>query len=365
MALVIRKMSAGDYEAVRPMLIGIQNVHATARPDQFLMCQEWKQEDYLSLIADKQTFLALWDGKVAGYCVLAEKCFDGSDGIAAPHTLGMVEDLYVKPEMRRHGIGEALLTAAKEKAEELGLQHFELKVWTFNTGAMHLYEKFGFHAKNICMELPLPKEEWQRIDRQRLTKILQVELAGQQDSAGRGLWTADHCVRVSKLVLELRQAEHFDSSMDDLLFTAALFHDVSHDAAPHETHGAAGAERMRCLLSGEVEPSLLEQAAGIVTEHDDRRPDDGRSTAFHLVQDADMLDHFGTLRIWANYTYAALHKRNLKDSLVLLQKAQVKKEFYLSLLHFQAAQEAFCKRIDEEQKFLMDAENECCGKLLG
>lgn len=123
MALVIRKMSADDYEAVRPMLIGIQNVHATARPDQFLMCQEWKQEDYLRLAADKQTFLALQDGKAAGYCVLAEKRFDGSNGIAAPHTLGIVEDLYVKPEMRRHGIGEALLTAAKEKTEGLDFQY--------------------------------------------------------------------------------------------------------------------------------------------------------------------------------------------------------------------------------------------------
>lgn len=214
------------------------------------------------------------------------------------------------------------------------------------------------------MELPLQREKRQQIDRQRLTEILQDELAGQQDSAGRGLWTADHCVRVSKLVLELRQAEHLESSMDDLLFTAALFHDVSHDAAPHETHGAVGADRMRDLLFGEVEPNLLEQAAEIVAEHDDRHPDDGRSTAFHLVQDADMLDHFGTLRIWANYTYAALHKRNLKDSLVLLQQAQARKGLYLSLLHFQTAQEAFCQRIEEEQKFLMDAENECCGRLL-
>ena len=44
------------------------------------------------------------------------------------------------------------------------------------------------------------------IDRTALIQILRQELAGQPDRAGRGKWTAEHCVRVAKLAVALRQA---------------------------------------------------------------------------------------------------------------------------------------------------------------
>lgn len=153
MPVTVRPMTALDYEAAAPMFADIQNIHAAARPDQFVVCGGFSRENFKEILSDKFTFLAEADGQPAGYCVMAEKHFDGKDGIAAAHSLAFVEDLFVKAEFRRQGIGELLMRTMQHKAHERGLEHFELKVWRFNKEAVRLYEKLGFQPKYFCMEL--------------------------------------------------------------------------------------------------------------------------------------------------------------------------------------------------------------------
>ena len=201
------------------------------------------------------------------------------------------------------------------------------------------------------------------LNRQELDTVLSAELAGQQDSAGRGEWTLDHCRRTARLVLTLRQAVGETAALDELLYTAALFHDVSHDTAAHENHCAEGARRFRELLAGKVPPQLLEQAAAIIAVHDDRCPQDGRSAAAHLVQDADMLDHFGATRVWADFGFAARHGRDYDASLARLELVQAKRERYLTLLHFEVSRRELCKRLDFEAAFTAFARAQSCGEL--
>ena len=61
------------------------------------------------------------------------------------------------------------------------------------------------------------------MNQKELTAILQKELEGQQDIAGRGVWTVDHCIRVSHLVLKLRKAVGASAKLDSLLFVAGFF----------------------------------------------------------------------------------------------------------------------------------------------
>lgn len=154
MSVTVRLMTAKDYEAAAPMLCGIQNVHAKSRPDQFVICNEFSREKFEKTLAESYAFLAEADGKPAGYCIMTEKHFDGKEGITVPHSLAFVEDLFVKSEFRRQGIGELLMKTMQDKAKERKLEHFELKVWCFNKGAIHLYEELGFRPKYLCMELP-------------------------------------------------------------------------------------------------------------------------------------------------------------------------------------------------------------------
>lgn len=202
-----------------------------------------------------------------------------------------------------------------------------------------------------------------QLDKERLQVILRNELEGQQDSAGRGVWTVDHCIRSAELALQLRQAAGLPETLDELVYTAALFHDVSHDSAEHNGHAAAGAKRMRQLLTSVVGDTLLEQAVQIVHIHDDRKPEDGRSDAAHLVQDADMIDHFGTLCIWATFGYSALHGRNLQDSLEHLQRDREKCIGYIKLMHFEVSRAELSRRLNAQQAFFELAQKEASGML--
>lgn len=55
-----------------------------------------------------------------------------------------LEELYVVPERRGHGIGRALLETAIEAAREAGADHFELTTGETDTEARGLYESRGF-----------------------------------------------------------------------------------------------------------------------------------------------------------------------------------------------------------------------------
>ena len=57
-----------------------------------------------------------------------------------------VLDLVIKPEFRRRGLAEKLLSDSKEWQEEKQLDYLELCVLESNEAAVKLYEKFGFHS---------------------------------------------------------------------------------------------------------------------------------------------------------------------------------------------------------------------------
>jgi len=54
-----------------------------------------------------------------------------------------LEDLYVKPEHRGHGIGRALLTGLASLAVERNYGRFEWSVLDWNVNAIRLYEGMG------------------------------------------------------------------------------------------------------------------------------------------------------------------------------------------------------------------------------
>ena len=79
------------------------------------------------------------DGPAAGVCQLrfrwsvwksAEDCW--------------LEDLFVREEARRSGLGRALVEAAVERARERGCKRIELDVNEGNAAALALYENCGF-----------------------------------------------------------------------------------------------------------------------------------------------------------------------------------------------------------------------------
>lgn len=202
------------------------------------------------------------------------------------------------------------------------------------------------------------------VDRERLIQVLCRELEGQQDAAGRGVWAAEHCQRTALLACSLRRAVGEAPALDDLVYTAALFHDVCHDRATHQAHGPMGAQRARELLSDLIEPALLERVCAIIAIHDDKREGDPYDTATHLVQDADLIDHSGTLEVYACFSYNALHGCGFAQSIRFMQEETIPRWGQNErLLHFDAARAEWLRRLRFLQGFTDLAARQIAGEL--
>jgi ribosomal protein S18 acetylase RimI-like enzyme len=78
---------------------------------------------------------------------------DGPDGVAEirfrPSIMSgeldaYLEELYVAPAMRGHGLGRALMEGAMEEARERGATRMDLGTSEDDTAALALYESLGF-----------------------------------------------------------------------------------------------------------------------------------------------------------------------------------------------------------------------------
>ena len=84
-------------------------------------------------------FLAFLDDIAVGIAT----CFVGFSTFAA-RPLVNVHDLFILPEHRGRGVGQALLRAAEVAAHERGCVKLTLEVWENNRRARRTYEHFGF-----------------------------------------------------------------------------------------------------------------------------------------------------------------------------------------------------------------------------
>ena len=103
-------------------------------------------EDQLrqSLFGDRrvaEVVIAWYDGEPAGFALFFHNfsTFLGRPGI-------YLEDLFVIPQLRGHGIGQVLLSHLAEIAVDRGCGRLEWAVLDWNTDAVRFYERFGAKA---------------------------------------------------------------------------------------------------------------------------------------------------------------------------------------------------------------------------
>ncbi|MCL2408825.1 MAG: hypothetical protein FWC96_04330 [Oscillospiraceae bacterium] len=127
-----------------------------------------------------------------------------------------------------------------------------------------------------------------------------------------------HGERTATLAVRLRQLVLPDErGYDDILTVAAWLHDISNGV---DNHWTIGAERVRELLSGHCTAEELGQICGIIAVHDDRNPESNNySNAIKIHQDADHLDHFGTLDIWRMVAHTIGFDNTINDALAYYQ----------------------------------------------
>ena len=94
----------------------------------------WTEEMLRAQLTDSHVFLAAVEGgQVLGYA-----------GLQYVLDEGYISNVATSPARRREGIAGMLLSALKERAEELSLAFLTLEVRESNSPARRLYEKHGF-----------------------------------------------------------------------------------------------------------------------------------------------------------------------------------------------------------------------------
>ena len=122
-----------------------------------------------------------------------------------------------------------------------------------------------------------------------------------------------HGERVAQTVLSLRkQLLPEDASHDDILTVAAWFHDVGKGMEPHARYGAAITAE---ALQGCCDEESLREICALIALHPERKPSDNSYTEWaRLLQDADLLDHYGTFTVWMDFLHSAYKNRSLEET---------------------------------------------------
>jgi ribosomal protein S18 acetylase RimI-like enzyme len=186
---------------------------------------------------------------------------------------GWVGGLGVVPPLRRRGVGEALMRAAIEQAEDRSVRDLRLEVIKENERAIPLYERLGFTTtreldvwslpaatSGAVREIPVEaahetiracrraREPWQRAD---------ASLANLSRLTGLGSDTGAAIVRVSAGRVSVLQLAGDDSALRELLSAArALGDSVSIVNLPRDDPAAATLRE----LGGRVDLTQYEMA---------------------------------------------------------------------------------------------------------
>ena len=91
-------------------------------------------------------YVAEMDGEIVGF--LSGELREGSPAFS-PKTWAAVEDIYVVPEHRSHGIGHSLFEACQSWARGKGATGVSLQVAAGNTRAREFYERLGFREVSV------------------------------------------------------------------------------------------------------------------------------------------------------------------------------------------------------------------------
>ncbi len=130
----VRRASAADAPAVARLLHDFQIEYDEPTPGVDTLAERYARQ----IRRDEVTVLLVGDGS-DGFAQLRFRPWVHSDGLHS-----YLEELYVVPPLRGHGLGRALLEAAMETARERGADQMELGTSVSDTAARGLYESAGF-----------------------------------------------------------------------------------------------------------------------------------------------------------------------------------------------------------------------------
>lgn len=142
--VIIRPAIADDLDAMCNLLYELFTIEKDFSPNPD------KQRHGLGLLISTTGTLVLvadYDGNVVGMCTV-QPLISTAEG----NHVGLVEDVVVKRNCRRHGIGSRLLDAAHHWALSRGMSRLQLLADQHNVTALKFYSAGGWHSTNmVCL----------------------------------------------------------------------------------------------------------------------------------------------------------------------------------------------------------------------
>jgi uncharacterized protein len=159
-----------------------------------------------------------------------------------------------------------------------------------------------------------------------------------------------HGQRVAKIAVTLRKLVlPDDDSRDEILTAAAYFHDIAKGIEPHGQYGAVLAAE---LMKDCCQPEELEEITGLIRCHQLRDKDTTYSEHVKILQDADILDHFGIIEIWMNFQYYAFTDEPVTESVEFYKEHFPEHSQHVgSMLNYEVSRRIYKEKIDFVQSF--------------
>lgn len=151
----IRQANKNDITQMVPLLDEVSKLHIEKRPDVFkTRAYEEIKSNLEEMIQDESNIILIAEDKQVAVGVIICKVREINDHTNLKNTKVLwINEICVKQEYRRNGIGRSLIEKAKEIAKENNCLRLELNCWELNEEAMKFYENQGLTTQRRVMEI--------------------------------------------------------------------------------------------------------------------------------------------------------------------------------------------------------------------
>ncbi len=156
--MFIRPACLGDTADILRLLVQVDMVHHTIRPDLFKgPATKYTASELPGIFADPATPVFVMDdekGRVLGYAMCQAQRHENNHVLTDVRTL-YIDDLCVEESCRGQGVGRALFEYVRAYAAREGFYNLTLNVWAGNDSAKRFYEACGLRPQKYGMEMIL------------------------------------------------------------------------------------------------------------------------------------------------------------------------------------------------------------------
>ena len=161
--VTVRLAQASDLVAIQDLYSDLDQLQVAAEPWLFRMPDERRLDaaEFDEVIHCDNCFLAVADqgGAVVGFIDASRH--DPTDAGDVRQPWCGVDNVAVRSDRRRQGVGQELMQAAEAWAQQHGLATMRLNVYSFNAGAHAFYEQLGYRTLSLqmCKDVSQPRHD--------------------------------------------------------------------------------------------------------------------------------------------------------------------------------------------------------------